>query len=328
MASYHIPSKNNTSESISDGYLENVNRVMSTSETVISTTTEIYDHEGAMQFVVCTIVVYAVMGVFCSLVVTVKRKRSPDYVIKDQDEAVERYLKTRRFLQSETDKLHMRNEIQRYTESIARFEEKVRLLEVERRREAERQAAMMETERIQRLNIKKDKSRKLSFSFFPTRKQHSPQKNRKMSLAESSLGGKIGLSFLFVQATKGNSQSASRSTLHDIEEEMEQEEDNGYTLQNNPKCITDSFTSENTKGIDTDCGSTYSCKNILVSPEQSRSISGPVDWGTSHAPDKMECLPLVQVSGAEGYTRPSTCTEYSNILSANMELIDEESVSF
>lgn len=325
MASNQILSKNNTSESISDRNLENVtNRVMSTSENAISTTTEIYDHEGAMQFVVCTIVVYAVMGVFCSLVVTVKRKSSPDYVIKDQDEAVEKYLKTRRFLQSETDKMHMRKEIQRYAESIARFEEKLRLLEEERRREAERLAAMVETERTQRLNIKKDKSRKLSFSFFPTRKQHSLQKHRKMSLAESSLG-KIGLSFLFVQATEGNSQSASRSTLHDIEEEIEQE-DKGHTLQNKPKYITDSFAPENIKCSDTDCGSTYSCKNILMPPEQHRSISGPVDLETPHAPDEMECLPLIHVTGAEGYTRPNTCTKYSNILPANMELIDEDSV--
>lgn len=199
---------------------DTVNTLSTTHTSINDDSNQDYDSAGAVQYIVCTIIVYSVFGVFCTLLVRVRRSRSPDYILKDQDDAVEKYLKLERDLRFESDKQHMRNEIQRHAESIARFEEKLRLLEEEKQREIERLAAIKEAERINRLTIKTDKQRKLSFSFLPSRKTKTDQKHRKMSLAESTLG-KIGLSFLFVQADEGNVCSTSGSPLEEVEEESE-----------------------------------------------------------------------------------------------------------
>lgn len=185
-----------------------------------------YDASGALQYIVCTLVVYSVFGVFCTLLVRVRRSRKSGISIKDQDEAVDEYLKLERHLKFESNKRHMRNEIQRHVDSIVRFEEKLRLLEEARFQELEKHVSSMEAEST--CSIKKDKQRKLSFSFFPRRQSARPsQKHRKFSLAEN-LHSQLGLSQLFVQAGASMHSDTSRSTLQDIDEEMETDIDNDF----------------------------------------------------------------------------------------------------
>lgn len=197
----------------SDGQNSNVSSVLP-----INDEADDYDASGALMYIVCTMVVYSVFGVFCTLLVRVRRSRSQQTDIKDQDEAVEKYLKLERLLKFESDKRHMRNDIQKHAESITRFEEKMRIAEEERKRAAEELAVLTEAGKC----IKKDKQRKLSFSFFPSRRQRPSQKHRKLSLSEN-LHSQAALSLLFVQSQSntGNQSDTSRSTLQDIDEDME-----------------------------------------------------------------------------------------------------------
>ena len=170
-----------------------------------------YDSVGAMQYIVCTVIVYSIVCVLCTLIVRVRRIRSAHFYVKDQDEAVEKYHKLERHLKDETYKRHMRNEIQKHADSIAKFEEKMRLIEEERRREAERVAVLLEAGP----RVKKDKHRRLSLSFLPSRRTRQHPKHRKLSLVET-MNTHASLSMLFVQAG-----AAGGSNLQEINEEAE-----------------------------------------------------------------------------------------------------------
>ena len=57
-----------------------------------------YDHQGAMQFIVATVLVYSICGVLCTLINRMKRLRGKSHQSYLQDENVQRYLKSEKVL--------------------------------------------------------------------------------------------------------------------------------------------------------------------------------------------------------------------------------------
>ncbi|KAH3849791.1 hypothetical protein DPMN_092195 [Dreissena polymorpha] len=54
---------------------------------------ESYDGHGAMHFIVATVLVYSIFGVFCTLLVRIKRYRGERHLSYIQDESIGKYLK-------------------------------------------------------------------------------------------------------------------------------------------------------------------------------------------------------------------------------------------
>ena len=183
--------------------------VYSVQENVTSTAAPdgIYDGVGALKFIVCTVVVYSVFGVFCTLLNRVKGKGKK---YNHQDEETGRYLKKERSLKLEGYKMTMLSEIRKYDDSIRRFEEKMRLIAL--KREIEETAELGS-------RYRKEKKRRFSLGFLPKRSTSQPShaQRRKLSLTDSAVS-KMAASFLFLQ-TKNASQNASARTLDVVTED-------------------------------------------------------------------------------------------------------------
>lgn len=90
-----------------------------------------YDSEGAMKFIICTIVVYAVFGVFCTLVGTIKKNTKSKQIHGHQDDSISKYLKTEKTLKFEGYKMRLQYVCEQYSEKIREYEEKVDLQNLE-----------------------------------------------------------------------------------------------------------------------------------------------------------------------------------------------------
>lgn len=144
-----------------------------------STTEDEYDHVGAMHFIIATILVYSTLGVFCTLVVRIKRSQGTrSYSKNTQDEDIAKYLKQEKYLKQDGFKMKLAFECEKTKELLSEIDGRVRLLEVQRAVTCQD----FSTAKCQDFSPKKQKSRK--------------KKRRKSRL--DSLVGKMGFSLLYV----------------------------------------------------------------------------------------------------------------------------------
>lgn len=173
-----------------------------------------YDETGAMQFVVCTIIVYSVGGVCCTFVSRFRRYTSrSNSDVKAQDEAVNKYLKKEKRLKLEGYKMQMLNEIAKHSENIKCYEERMRLLELERQLQAEDfSAACAKGGKSKRKNkgfLKRNrKKQSVDLTGTGTFKQLA---NRRKSASDAF--GKVGFSILFMDT--------ANPRLQELQEEEE-----------------------------------------------------------------------------------------------------------
>ncbi|KAL4237149.1 hypothetical protein ACF0H5_005529 [Mactra antiquata] len=181
------------------------------------TTEKPYDETGAMQFIVCTIIVYSVGGVCCTFVSRFRRYARNDSDFKFQDDAVNRYRKKERELKLEGYKMQMLNEITKHAENIKRYEDKQRLLELERLVQNEDFGASLSTSKRSRLrgflkrNKKKQNIQRAAAANANNGAQQPRLGNRRKSA--SDVLGIGGFSFLFMDA--------SNPRLQELQEEDE-----------------------------------------------------------------------------------------------------------
>lgn len=97
-----------------------------------TTADENYDAIGAMQFIVATILVYSIIGVFCTLILRIRRLRGKSHENYLQDESVSRYLKTETLLKLDGKRVKWLQECQQVSERLRYDEEKQRYFELER----------------------------------------------------------------------------------------------------------------------------------------------------------------------------------------------------
>lgn len=171
-----------------------------------------YDSVGAMQFVVCTIVVYAFFGVFCILVVRFRKGTASHASAKRQADAINNYLKKEESLKLEGFKIKMLKEIEKHSESIRVFEERMRLLEIQRDIKTDAELSSHKKGKAKR----KRKNKHV---------MHIPQPNlgrRRFSAADAI--GRAGISTLFMEpnisAVPKVSESAEEIELQDVSQPM------------------------------------------------------------------------------------------------------------
>ncbi|KAL4232356.1 hypothetical protein ACF0H5_009925 [Mactra antiquata] len=100
-------------------------------ETTEATDTE-YDQEGAMKFIVATVLVYSILGVFCTLINRIRRLRGKSHENYMQDESISKYLKREKVLKNDGMKMKLLYDCSLVEEQVKRFEEKRKLLELEK----------------------------------------------------------------------------------------------------------------------------------------------------------------------------------------------------
>lgn len=98
-----------------------------------ATTRADYDHLGAMQFIIATVLVYSTIGVCCTLVVRIKRSHTPkSHSTHTQDEHVQKYLKEEKYLKSDGFKMKLTFECERTKERLNEIDGRVRLLDIQK----------------------------------------------------------------------------------------------------------------------------------------------------------------------------------------------------
>ena len=118
----------NTTELYTDG---NSNRSQIGSS-FNSTETDDYDHVGAMQFIVATILVYSIIGVCCTLVVRIKRSHThKNHSLHLQDEHIQKYIKKEKYLKQDGFKMKLAFECDRTREKLDEIAGKQRLLDIQ-----------------------------------------------------------------------------------------------------------------------------------------------------------------------------------------------------
>ncbi|KAH3779518.1 hypothetical protein DPMN_157321 [Dreissena polymorpha] len=104
------------------------------SQTTVAPETEkdSYDGRGAMHFIVATVLVYSIFGVFCTLLVRIKRYRGERHLSYIQDESIGKYLKKETILKMDGERIKMKFHCQRVAEQVKQIEGKRHLLEIDR----------------------------------------------------------------------------------------------------------------------------------------------------------------------------------------------------
>ena len=96
------------------------------------TETDDYDHVGAMQFIVATILVYSIIGVCCTLVVRIKRSHThKNHSLHLQDEHIQKYIKKEKHLKQDGFKMKLAFECDRTREKLDEIAGKQRLLDIQ-----------------------------------------------------------------------------------------------------------------------------------------------------------------------------------------------------
>lgn len=90
-----------------------------------------YDGTGAMQFIVATVLVYSILGVFCVLISRIKRLSGQSHTNYIHDESVNRYLKDEKMLKGDTDRLRLMYECELIANRLKSMEGKEKLLDLE-----------------------------------------------------------------------------------------------------------------------------------------------------------------------------------------------------
>ncbi|KAH3779517.1 hypothetical protein DPMN_157320 [Dreissena polymorpha] len=104
------------------------------SQTTVEPKTEkdSYDGHGAMHFIVATVLVYSIFGVFCTLLVRIKRYRGERHLSYIQDESIGKYLKKETLLKMDGERIKMKLHCQRVAEHVKHIEGRRHLLEIDR----------------------------------------------------------------------------------------------------------------------------------------------------------------------------------------------------
>ena len=98
-----------------------------------STETDEYDHVGAMQFIIVTILVYSTIGVCCTLVVRIRRSQAhKSHPLHVQDEHIQKYLKREKYLKDDGFKMKLAFECDRTRGRLDELEGKTRLLDIQK----------------------------------------------------------------------------------------------------------------------------------------------------------------------------------------------------
>ena len=98
-----------------------------------STETDDYDHVGAMQFIIVTVLVYSTIGVCCTLVVRIRRSQThKSHPLHVQDEHIQKYLKSEKYLKDDGFKMKLAFECDRTRGRLDELEGKARLLDIQK----------------------------------------------------------------------------------------------------------------------------------------------------------------------------------------------------
>ena len=159
----------NSTELFTDGY-SNTSKIVRSS----NSTTEDYDHVGAMQFIIATILVYSIIGVCCTLVVRIKRSHTnKSQSLHVQDEHIQKYIKQKKYLRQDGFKMKLAFECDRTRERLDEVAGKRRLLDI--------QEAVQKTD----------------FAEVP-KKENKRRRKRGRKIRLDSLVGKMGFTLLLV----------------------------------------------------------------------------------------------------------------------------------
>lgn len=90
-----------------------------------------YDHRGAMQFIIVTVILYSTLGVFCVLINRIKQLRGKTQQNHMHDESISRYLKNEEKLKGDGRKMKLLYERELIADRVKFFEEKQKLEEVD-----------------------------------------------------------------------------------------------------------------------------------------------------------------------------------------------------
>ena len=124
-----------------------------------STSWESYDADGAMKFIIATVLVYSILGVFCTLLTRFKRERGRGHLNYVQDEMILKYVKTEKLLKIDGHRIKLMYNTQLMAERIRRYEEKCKLDNLEKDLDAD---FSVQNEELKSHHHKKQVRRKLS----------------------------------------------------------------------------------------------------------------------------------------------------------------------
>lgn len=92
---------------------------------------EEYDQTGAMHFIVATVLVYSILGVFCVLINRIRRLSGRGHQNYLQDESIQRYLKNEKLLKIDGRKTKLAYDCELVAQKVKDFEEKQLLFRLE-----------------------------------------------------------------------------------------------------------------------------------------------------------------------------------------------------
>lgn len=83
-----------------------------------------YDQTGAMHFIVATVLVYSILGVFCVLINRIKTLGGKSYYNYIHDESIHMYLKNEKSLKVDGKRLKLQYECELVSEKLKQYEER------------------------------------------------------------------------------------------------------------------------------------------------------------------------------------------------------------
>lgn len=91
-----------------------------------------YDQQGAMHFIIATVLVYSILGVFCTLINRIRRLRGKSHENYVHDESISKYLKKEKILKMDGRKMKLLYECSLIEDEVKKFEERRKLIELEK----------------------------------------------------------------------------------------------------------------------------------------------------------------------------------------------------
>lgn len=170
-------------------------RILNGTDEMETTTVAVkdYDQAGAMQFIICTIFTYSFLGVFFLLVTRFRQGTTAHQSARTESDAINNYLKSERTLKLEGCKLKMISEIEKHAEDIKKYEEKLKLLEIQKDIREKDFGLPLEVKRKHSIFKTGLKKHKKAGSRMP------PGKRR---LSMPAAFGRMGFSFLFMESAE------------------------------------------------------------------------------------------------------------------------------
>ena len=110
-------------------------KLVTNASEIVSTTSEPddYDHVGAMQFIIATVLVYSTLGVCCTLVTRIKRSHNRrTNAGHAQDEHIQKYIKHEKYLKADGFKMKLTFECDKTKNRLNEIGGRGRLLDIQR----------------------------------------------------------------------------------------------------------------------------------------------------------------------------------------------------